>query len=51
MGIDKLEDKTSDLKKVNDILKEMSKIAKENPSISGSTDDFETRSRIIEKIK
>ena len=50
-GIDKLTEKTGDLTEVKDILDQMSKMAKENNSISGSTDDFETRSRIIEKIK
>ena len=50
-GIDKLTEKTGDLTEVKDILDQMSKMAKENNSISGSTNDFETRSRIIEKIK
>ncbi|WP_416334745.1 hypothetical protein ACKRLN_07445 [Anaerococcus sp. DFU013_CI05] len=50
-GIDELTNKTGDVQKVSDILDQMSKLAKENNSISGSTDDFETRSRIIEKIK
>ncbi len=50
-GIDKLSEKTGDITEVKDILDQMSKMAKDNNSISGSTDDFETRSRIIEKIK
>lgn len=50
-GIDELSNKTTDVEKVSDILDQMSKLAKENNSISGSTDDFETRSRIIQKIK
>ena len=50
-GIDKLSEKTGDLDQAKEILDKMSDLAKENNSISGSTDDFETRSRIIEKIK
>ena len=50
-GIDELSNKTGDVQKISDILDEMSKLAKENNAISGSTEDFETRSRIIEKIK
>ena len=50
-GIDEISNKAGDAQKISDILDEMSKLAKENNSISGSTDDFETRSRIIEKIK
>ena len=50
-GIDELSSKTGDAQKISDILDEMSKLAKENNAISGSTEDFETRSRIIEKIK
>lgn len=50
-GIDELENKTKDVSDISDILEEMSKLAKENNSISGTSEDFETRSRIIEKIK
>lgn len=50
-GIDKLAGKTGDIKEIGEILDQMSKLAKKNNSISGSTDDIETRSRIIEKIR
>ena len=50
-GIDKLAEKTRDIKEIGEILDQMSKLAKKNNSISGSTDDIETRSRIIEKIR
>lgn len=50
-GIDKLADKTGDIKEIGEILNRMSILAKKNNSISGSTDDIETRSRIIEKIR
>ena len=50
-GIDKISSKTGDLREAKDILDQMAELAKENSSISGSSDEFETRSRIIEKIK
>lgn len=50
-GIDKITDKAGDLTEVKDILDEMNKQAKDNNSLSGSTEDLETTSRIIEKIK
>ncbi|WP_311481534.1 hypothetical protein [uncultured Anaerococcus sp.] len=50
-GIDKLAGKTGDIKEIGEILDQMSNLAKKNNSISGSTDDIETRSRIIEKIR
>lgn len=50
-GIDKLSDKTKDITELKDILDNMSEMAKENSSISGSTEEFETKSRIIEKIR
>lgn len=50
-GIDELENKMADVEKISEIFDQMSKMAKENNSISGSTDDFEIKSRIIEKIK
>ena len=50
-GIDKIANKTGDIKEVGEILDQMSNLAKKNNSISGSTDDIETRSRIIEKIR
>ena len=50
-GIDKLSGKTGDIKEIGEILDQMSNLAKKNNSISGSTDDIETRSRIIEKIR
>lgn len=50
-GIDKLANKTGNIKEVGEILDQMSNLAKKNNSISGSTDDIETRSRIIEKIR
>ena len=50
-GIDKLANKTGDIKEIEEILDQMSNLAKKNNSISGSTDDIETRSRIIEKIR
>ena len=50
-GIDKLSSKTGDIKEAKEILDQMSKLARENNSITGSSDDFETKSRIIEKIR
>ena len=50
-GIDKLADKSEDVTEISEILDQMSKIAKENKSITGTSDNFETKSRIIEKIK
>lgn len=50
-GIDKLSSKTGDIKEAKEILDEMSNLAKKNSSISGTSEDFETRSRIIEKIR
>ncbi|MDU6791744.1 MAG: hypothetical protein E6427_03400, partial [Anaerococcus sp.] len=50
-GIDKLSDKSKDITQAKDILDQMSKLAKENNSITGTSDNFETKSRIIEKIK
>ena len=50
-GIDELSNKTGDIDEISVILDQMSKMAKENNSITGTSDEFETRSRIIEKIK
>lgn len=50
-GIDEIANKTSEVNEISQILDEMSKLAKENNSITGTSDDFETRSRIIQKIK
>ena len=50
-GIDKLSSKTRDIKQAKEVLDQMSKLARDNNSIAGTSDDFETRSRIIEKIR
>ena len=50
-GIDKLSAKTGDLDKAKEVLDQMSDLARKNNSISGTSDEFETRSRIIEKIR
>ena len=50
-GIDKIAGKTGDLEQAKQILDKMNDLAKKNNSISGSSDELETRSRIIEKIK
>lgn len=50
-GIDKISSKTGDLKEAKDILDIMADLAEENSSISGTSEEFETKSRIIEKIK
>ena len=50
-GIDELSNKTGDVEEISDILSQMQKLAQENNSLSGSTADFETKSRIIQKTK
>lgn len=50
-GIDQLSKKTEDLGEIIEILDKMANLAKENNSLSGSSDNFESKSRIIEKIK
>lgn len=50
-GIDQLSKKTEDLGEISEILDKMANLAKENNSLSGSSDNFESKSRIIEKIK
>ena len=50
-GIDQLSKKTEDLGEISEILDKMANLAKENNSLSGSGDNFESKSRIIEKIK
>ena len=50
-GIDQLSKKTEDLGEISEIFDKMANLAKENNSLSGSSDNFESKSRIIEKIK
>ena len=50
-GIDELSNKTKDLNKFKDIIDAMSDLAVKDSSFTGTDDNFETKSRIIEKIK
>lgn len=50
-GIDELSNKTKDLNKFKDIIDAMSDLAVKDSSFTGTDDNFETKSRIVEKIK
>ena len=50
-GIDELSNKTKDLNKFKDIIDAMSDLAVKDSSFTGTDNNFETKSRIIEKIK
>lgn len=50
-GIDELSNKTKDLNKFKDIIDAMSDLAVEDSSFTGTDNNFETKSRIVEKIK
>lgn len=50
-GIDELSDKTKDLNKFKDIIDAMSDLAVKDSSFTGTDNNFETKSRIVEKIK
>ena len=50
-GIDELSNKTKDLNKFKDIVDAMSDLAVKDSSFTGTDDNFETKSRIVEKIK
>lgn len=50
-GIDELSNKTKDLNKFKDIIDAMSDLAVKDSSFTGTDDNFETKSRIIEKIE
>lgn len=50
-GIDELSNKTKDLNKFKDIVDAMSDLAVKDSSFTGTDNNFETKSRIIEKIK
>lgn len=50
-GIDELSNKTKDLNKFKDIIDAMSGLAVKDSSFTGTDNNFETKSRIVEKIK
>ena len=50
-GIDELSNKTKDLNKFKDIVDAMSDLAVKDSSFTGTDNNFETKSRIVEKIK
>lgn len=50
-GIDELSNKTKDLNKFKDIIDAMSDLAVKDSSFTGTDSNFETKSRIVEKIK
>ena len=50
-GIDELSNKTKELNKFKDIIDAMSDLAVKDSSFTGTDNNFETKSRIIEKIK
>lgn len=50
-GIDELTNKTKDLNKFKDIIDAMSDLAVKDSSFTGTDNNFETKSRIVEKIK
>ena len=50
-GIDELSNKTKDLNKFKDIIDAMIDLAVKDSSFTGTDNNFETKSRIIEKIK
>lgn len=50
-GIDELSNKTKDLNKFKDIIDVMSDLAVKDSSFTGTDNNFETKSRIVEKIK
>ena len=50
-GIDELSNKTKDLNKFKDIIDAMSDLAVKDSSFTGTDNPFETKSRIVEKIK
>lgn len=50
-GIDELSNKTKDLNKFKDIIDAMSDLAVKDSSFTGTDNNFETKSRIVEKIK
>lgn len=50
-GIDELSNKTKDLNKCKDIIDAMSDLAVKDSSFTGTDNNFETKSRIVEKIK
>lgn len=50
-GIDELDNKTKDLPEFKDVVDTMSDLAREESSFTGTSDGFDTKSRIIVKIK
>ncbi len=50
-GIDELSNKTKDLNKFKDIIDAMIDLAVKDSSFTGTDNNFETKSRIVEKIK
>ena len=50
-GIDELENKTKNINTFKDIIDVMFGMSKQNASLTGTDDNFDTKSRIIEKIK
>lgn len=50
-GIDELSNKTKDLNKFKDIVDAMSDLAVKDSSFTGTDSNFDTKSRIVEKIK
>ena len=50
-GIDELENKTRNINTFKDIIDVMFDMSKQNASLTGTDDNFDTKSRIIEKIK
>ena len=50
-GIDELDKKTQELPEFKEIVDTMSELSEEDSSFTGTTADFDTKYRIIEKIK
>ena len=50
-GIDELGNKTKNINTFKDIIDVMFSMSKQNTSFTGTDDNFDTKSRIIEKIK
>ena len=50
-GIDELDKKTEELPEFKEIVDTMSELSKEDSSFTGTSEGFDTKYRIIEKIK
>ena len=50
-GIDELDKKTQELPEFKEIVDTMAELSKEDSSFTGTSEDFNTKYRIIEKIK